>query len=78
MDSRQTNWGTPTFGIPVPIVEVQFFDGQKEKGSFGVGSDFFETQREGGFFSQSASTSEIRGFFDVVNLDDATLKKFTK
>jgi hypothetical protein len=54
------------------------FDGQTAKGSFGVGRDFFETQREGGSFSKSASPSEIRGFFDVVKLDDATLKEFTK
>jgi len=78
VDSHRTNWGTPWFGVPVPIVEVQFVNGQKGEGSFGVGKDFFETQREGGFFSRSASPSEIRAFLDVVNLDDATLKEFTK
>jgi hypothetical protein len=78
VDSRRINWGTPWFGVPVPFVEVQLFDGEKGQGSFGVGRDFFETQREDGFFSKSASPSEIRGFFDVLNLDDATLKKFTK
>jgi hypothetical protein len=78
VDSRRTNWGTPWLGVPVPTVEVKFFDGDKGKGSFGAGSDFFETQREGGFFSKNASPSEIRGFFDVLNLDDATLKQFTK
>ena len=78
VDSRRTGWGTPWYGVPVPIVEVEFFDGQKLKVTFGVGKDFFETQREGGFFSKHASPSEIRGFYDVVNLDEATLKEYTK
>jgi hypothetical protein len=78
VDSRRTGWGTPWYGVPVPIVEVEFFDGQKPKATFGVGRDFFETQREGAFFSKNASPSEIRGFYDVVNLDDATLKEYTK
>ncbi len=74
----ESNWRSPWFGIPVPIVEVQFFDGQQGKGSFGVGKDFFETQREGGFFSKGASPSEVASFFDAVNLDEATLKEYTK
>ena len=78
VDSRRTGWGTPWYGVPVPIVEVEFFDGPKLKGTFGVGRDFFETQREGAFFSKNASPSEIRGFYDVVNLDEATLKEYTK
>ncbi len=63
----------------MPIIEVQLFDGQAAKGSFGAGRNFFETQREGGFFSKRASPSEIHHFFfDVLNLDDATLKEYTK
>ena|SRR5579863_6595887 len=75
---HRSNWGTPWFGVPVPIVEVQLFDGEQARGNFGVGKDFIETQRDGGFFSQSALPSEIRGFFDAVRLDDATVKKYTK
>lgn len=74
VNSQRANWGTPWFGIPVPFVEVQLFDGQQTKGSFGVGKDFFETQREGGFFSKNASPSEVRGFLDALNLDDASLR----
>ena len=75
VDSQRANWGTPWFGIPVPFVEVQLFDGQQTKGSFGVGKDFFETQRDGSFFSKSAAASDIRGFFDALNLDDAAVKE---
>ncbi len=78
VDSQRANWGTPWFGVPVPIVEVQLFDGQDAKGSFGAGRDFFETQREGGFFSKNVSPREIRSFFDAVSLDDATLEKYAK
>jgi hypothetical protein len=76
VDSQRANWVTPWYGIPVPFVEVQLFDGQKAQGSFGVGQSFFETQREGSFFSKSAATRDIRGFFDALNLDDATVKEF--
>jgi hypothetical protein len=78
VDSHRNNWGTPWFGVPVPTVEVQFFDGQQPRGSFGAGRDFFETQREGGFFSQGASPGEIRRFFDTANVDDEMLRKYTK
>jgi hypothetical protein len=78
VDSQRESWGTPWFGTPVPVVEVQLFDGQRARGSFGVGKDFFETQREGGFFSKTASPTEIHSFFDAVSLDDPTLKKYTK
>jgi hypothetical protein len=63
----------------VPIVEVQLFDGQQARGSFGAGKNFFETQRGGGFFSKPASPTEIRKFFDAVKLDDGeTVKKYSK
>jgi hypothetical protein len=75
---HRSDWGTPRFGAPIPMVEVQLFDGQQVRGNFGVGKDFLETQRDGGFFSQSASPSEVRGFLDAVKLDDATVKKYTK
>src|SRR5580704_2097171 len=71
VDFHRTGWGTPWYGVPVPVVEVEFFDGQKLKGTFGAGKDFFETQRDGSFVSKSASSSEIRGFYDAVNLDEA-------
>jgi|ERR1700677_2057653 len=78
VDSRRTGWGTPWYGVPVPIVEVKFFEGERLKGTFGVCRDFFETQREGAFFSKNTSAIEIRGFYDVLNLDDADLKEYTK
>lgn len=78
VDSQRANWGTPWYGIPVPAVEVQLFDGQHLKETFGAGKDFFEAQYQGGFFSKDVPAREIHSFFDAVGLDDATLKKYTK
>ena len=62
----------------MPQVEAEFFDGQRFKGSFGVGENFVETQRDGGFFSKPASSNEVREFLALLNVDDATLKEFAK
>lgn len=78
VDSQRANWSTPWYGIPVPTVEVQLFDGQHLKETFGAGKNFFEAQRGGGFFSRNVSQREIRCFFDAIGLDDATLQKYTK
>ena len=70
VDSHRTGWIKPWYGIPVPAVTAEFFDGTVLNGSFGVGDAFFETQREGGFFSQSTSPSEVHHFLDLVGVDD--------
>jgi hypothetical protein len=68
VDSHRMGWMKPWYGIPVPAVTVEFFDGMVFKGSFGAGNAFFETQREGGFFSQSASPSEVHRFLDLAGV----------
>lgn len=78
VDSQRTNWSTPWFETPEPKVEVQLFDGQVAKGSFGVGKDFFETQREGRSFSKKATPGEIHCFLEAANVDDAMLKEYTR
>jgi len=75
VDSQRVNWGTPWYGIAVAFLEVQLFDGQQLKSSFGVGKNFFETQRNGGFFSKNATPNEIRGFLDSLGLDEATVRE---
>jgi hypothetical protein len=78
VDSRRTGWSTPWYGVPVPTVEVRFFNAQQTRGSFGVGKDFFETQRDDAFFSKKATPGEISSFYAAANVDDATLKEFAK
>jgi hypothetical protein len=69
VDSRRAGWETPWYGIPVPTVSAKFFSGAQFKGSFSSGADFFETQREGVFCSQSASPSDVRHFLDLLGVD---------
>ena len=38
------------------------------KGHFGVGKDFFETQRDGGFFSKDASPEDLRHFLEFTGV----------
>jgi hypothetical protein len=70
VDSRRTGWETPWYGIPVPTVTAEFFNGAQFKGSFGSGANFFETQREGVFCSQSASPSEVQRFLGRLGVDE--------
>lgn len=66
VDSHRTGWHTPWYGVPVPSVVIEFYNGTEFKGSFGVGKNFLETQRNGGFFSQSAAPDEVRGFLGLL------------
>jgi len=74
VDSHRTGWIKPWYGIPVPAVRAEFFNGTVFKGSFGAGKTFFETQREGSFFSQDTSPGEVRQFFALLGVDDATVR----
>jgi hypothetical protein len=66
VDSHRTGWDVPWSGVPVPVVVAEFYSGTEFKGSLGVGKDFLETQRDGGFFSQSAAPDEVRGFLELL------------
>ena len=71
IDKNVSGWGSfgDWAGTPVPKVVANLYDGEKFKGHFGVGSNFFETQRNGDFMSKSASQSEIKEFLNVVGID---------
>jgi hypothetical protein len=59
VNARQGNWKQPWAGVPVSTLGVTFFAGREVRGSFSAGSDFFECQREGDWFSRDATASEI-------------------
>ncbi|HEV2422245.1 MAG TPA: hypothetical protein VGS59_11100 [Candidatus Acidoferrales bacterium] len=40
VDSHREGWYVPWYGIPVPDVSVEFYNGTEFKGSFGVGKSF--------------------------------------
>jgi hypothetical protein len=50
----------------VPGVVIEFYNGTESKGSFGVGENFLETQRDGGFYSQDAAPDEVRSFLGLL------------
>lgn len=45
IDERRKGWSKPWVGVPVPTIVADLYDGDKFKGHFGVGKNFFETQR---------------------------------
>ena len=75
VDGHRTSWGTPWYGIPVSFVTAQFFNGSEFKGSFGVGQNFLETQRNGGFYAQRASLEEIQNFLNLLGINPLGLQK---
>jgi hypothetical protein len=67
VDEHRSGWSKPWFGIPVPVVTAEFYDGSESKGSFGVGGYLFVTQRDGDFLSRSASPAEVLRFLELVS-----------
>jgi hypothetical protein len=65
VDSRRSGWTKPWYGIPVPGVCADFYDGTIFKGHFGAGINFFETNRSS-FWSKNATASEIQQFLGMV------------
>lgn len=66
VDSHREGWHAPWYGIPVPSASVEFYDGTEFKGTFGVGKNFLETQRDGGFYSQDAAPGEVNEFLSLL------------
>ena len=70
IDKNATDWGgfADWAGVPVPDIVINLYDGENFKGHFGVGSNFFETQRSGDFTSKSASKSERGEFLRLIGI----------
>jgi hypothetical protein len=74
VDARRSGWTKPWYGIPVPSVCADFYDGSIFKGHFGAGIDFFETNRNS-FWSKGATSSEIHQFLDMVGVPREKIKR---
>jgi len=61
-------WGGSSglLGVPVPALAADFYKKDEFLGHFGVGPDFFETQRDGSFDSRRANDADIRTFRQLV------------
>ena len=76
VDKNASDWGgvSDWAGVPVPKVVFNFYDGEKFKGHFGIGSNFFETQRNGDFVSKNASKSEREELLILAGIDKSLVK----
>ena len=68
VDKNAAGWGGANdwAGVPVPQIVANFYEGANFKGHFGVGANFFETQRDGDFLSKSASDDARAEFLDLI------------
>lgn len=63
VNEMRKGWKTPLIAdVAVPDIAVEFYDGNRVRGSFGAGRDFFVTQRVGDFFERGASRDEMTRF----------------
>ena len=69
INARRTHWTVPWYGVPVGKYGVTLYRGAAVLGSFNAGSDFFETQQAGGFFSQAADSTQLGVFRGLLGAD---------
>ena len=77
VDSQRSGWGgsKDMFGVPVPLVILDFYAEQDFKGHFGIGDGFFETQRIGDFASKSVSEDEEQELLNLIGISGELLRK---
>lgn len=66
VNARTGGWKVPWYGVPIPTLIANFYAERTLLGHFGAGVNFFECQRDGGFFSRSADASELLQFEKLV------------
>ncbi len=66
IDARRDGWEVPWAGVPVGTISVTLYRGPQVLGSFGAGAEFFDTQRDGAFFSRPASPTEVQRFRELL------------
>ena len=73
--NQRSGWGRPWYGIPVPQIVANFYDGDRFKGHFGVGPRFFEIQQHGDFASKEASAEQCLEFLRCIGVDKQLLEE---
>ncbi|HEX4947604.1 MAG TPA: hypothetical protein VFZ34_13120 [Blastocatellia bacterium] len=73
VDGKRQGWYTPLAGVPSPKITLGFYNNAEFKGTFGIGSNFFYTQREGTFEAKSATDEEIQYFLYVLGVEKKRL-----
>ena len=62
VNEHRTDWEQPWAGVPIGKLGVTLFRDREVQGSFTVVDGFFESQREGDFFSRDAQPEVIARF----------------
>jgi hypothetical protein len=73
IDQKRHGWYMPIQGTPIPKIKLLLYNDVKFKGSFGIGEDFFWTQREGRFDAMPATDEELQTFLNTVGVDKKRL-----
>ncbi len=73
IDENRHGWYMPIQGTPIPKIKLLFYNNEEFKGSFGIGEDFFWTQREGRFDAKPATDEELQTFLNTVGVDKKRL-----
>jgi hypothetical protein len=73
IDQKRHGWYMPIQGTPMPKIKLWLYNGEEYNGSFGIGMDFFQTNRSGGFDAKPATDEEIQAFLDIVGVDKKRL-----
>lgn len=68
VNERSSGWETPWYGVLVPTVIANLYSGSTFLGHFGVGANFFETQRRGDFLSRPATDDERKKFMALLDV----------
>ena len=74
VNERSGGWSHPWHGVPVPFLVANFYQGRKFIGHFGVGANFFETQRDGDFSSRSAENHERFEFMNLLGVPERKIQ----
>ena len=73
VDQHRAGWGVPWQGVPIPNVNLLFYDEKEFKGSFGVGRRSFVTQRYGRFMSKNLTVEERREILMRLGIEEEFL-----
>lgn len=73
INQERHGWYMPIQGTPIPKIKLRFYNDEEYKGRFGIGEDFFETNRRGGFDAKPATDEEIQVFLNIVGVDKKRL-----
>jgi hypothetical protein len=74
INRHRGGWDKPWYGVPAGSLSLRLYDGRKYCGEFGIGENFFSTQREGSFWSKDAPKEQREELLRLIGDLPGTLK----